>query len=186
MRITGGQYRSRVVKMPPGILRPAMDRMRESMFGVLTSATGGSLEGRSFLDLFSGSGIVALEAASRGANPVVLVEKDTQKGKVMRQNMGIASNQKLSLYLMSVEQFMARCKDKFHYIHLDPPFPLEGKTALMEQLDKADLLADGGIITIHYPREDRLPEHIGGLKRYDLRTYGRSYLGFYRRLASPS
>ncbi len=186
MRITGGQYRSRVVKMPPGILRPAMDRMRESMFGILASASGGSLEGCSFLDLFSGSGIVALEAASRGANPVVLVEKDTQKGKVMRENMSIASDQKLTLYLMSVEQFMARSKDKFDFIHLDPPFPLEGKTTLLEQLDKADLLTEGGTITIHYPREDRLGETIAGLERYDLRTYGRSYLGFYRRIASPA
>ena len=62
---------------PPGIIRPAMDRMRESMFAVL-----GPLERESFLDLFSGSGLVGLEAWSRGARPVVLVEKD--RGKPQR------------------------------------------------------------------------------------------------------
>ncbi|MFW6253274.1 MAG: RsmD family RNA methyltransferase, partial [bacterium] len=62
MRITGGSLRGRVVKVPPGEIRPTMDRMRESMFSIL-----GPLHGRSFLDLFGGSGIVALEAVSRGA-----------------------------------------------------------------------------------------------------------------------
>jgi 16S rRNA (guanine966-N2)-methyltransferase len=74
MRITGGQYRGRVVKCPPGVIRPAMDRMRESLFSIL-----GSLEGMSFLDMFSGSGVVGLEAASRGAKPVHVVEKDFKK-----------------------------------------------------------------------------------------------------------
>ena len=62
MRITGGLYSGRIVKMPEGDLkiRPAMDRMRESVFAVL-----GDLTGFSFCDLFSGSGIIGLEAASR-------------------------------------------------------------------------------------------------------------------------
>jgi 16S rRNA (guanine966-N2)-methyltransferase len=53
MRITGGEYRGRIVKCPPGVIRPAMDRMRESLFSIL-----GNLEGKSFLDIFSGSGVV--------------------------------------------------------------------------------------------------------------------------------
>jgi 16S rRNA (guanine966-N2)-methyltransferase len=67
MRITGGKYRGRIVEVPKGTLeiRPAMDRMRESVFAVL-----GDLSGLSFLDLFSGSGIIAMEAASRGAYPL--------------------------------------------------------------------------------------------------------------------
>ncbi len=71
MRITGGTIRGRRVVCPPGVIRPAMDRMRESMFSIL-----GPLDGFSFLDLFTGSGLVGLEAWSRGARPVVLVEKD--------------------------------------------------------------------------------------------------------------
>ena len=65
MRITGGLYRGRGIKCPPGVIRPAMDRMRESLFAVL-----GNITGCSFLDLFSGSGIVGIEAASRGAASV--------------------------------------------------------------------------------------------------------------------
>jgi 16S rRNA (guanine966-N2)-methyltransferase len=65
MRVTGGIYRGRIVKCPKGVIRPAMDRMRESMFSVL-----GYMDGLSFLDVFSGSGMIGIEAASRGALPV--------------------------------------------------------------------------------------------------------------------
>ena len=71
MRITGGELKGRIIKCPDGIIRPAMDRMRESVFAVL-----GPLNGASFLDLFSGSGTIAIEAVSRGASSVELVEKD--------------------------------------------------------------------------------------------------------------
>ena len=74
MRITGGTLKGRMIKGPDGIIRPAMDKMRESFFAIL-----GGLEGKAFLDLFSGSGIIALEAASRGAERVVLCEKDKIK-----------------------------------------------------------------------------------------------------------
>ena len=71
MRVTGGRYRGRTIKCPKGVIRPAMDRMRESLFNIL-----GNISGESFLDLFSGSGAVGIDAASRGAEPVLLVEKD--------------------------------------------------------------------------------------------------------------
>ncbi len=73
MRVTGGMYRGRRIDCPPGDIRPAMDRMRVSLFAVL-----GDLSGTSFLDLFSGSGVIGVEAASRGAAPVVLVERDAR------------------------------------------------------------------------------------------------------------
>ena len=74
MRITGGELRGRSIKCPDGVIRPAMDRMRESLFAIL-----GDLSGKSFLDLFSGSGTIAIEAVSRGASHVELVEKDKIK-----------------------------------------------------------------------------------------------------------
>ena len=74
MRITGGKLKGRIIECPDGIIRPAMDRMRESVFSIL-----GDLTGKSWLDLFSGSGTIAIEAASRGANPIELCEKDKIK-----------------------------------------------------------------------------------------------------------
>ena len=76
MRITGGKLKGRNIKCPDGVIRPAMDRMRESVFAIL-----GDLSGKSWLDLFSGSGTIAIEAVSRGATHVELCEKDKIKDK---------------------------------------------------------------------------------------------------------
>ena len=85
MRITGGTLCGRQVKVPGGLIRPAMDRMRESVFAVL-----GDLTGSSFLDIFSGSGIIALEAASRGAIYIEAVEMDPLKRKTLLENVKIS------------------------------------------------------------------------------------------------
>ena len=60
MRITGGKLKGRIIKCPDGVIRPAMDRMRESVFSII-----GDLTDKSWLDLFSGSGTIAIEAVSR-------------------------------------------------------------------------------------------------------------------------
>lgn len=82
MRIIAGRYGGRRLKVPPGIIRPAMDQMRESVFASL-----GNLEGARFLDLFAGSGSVGLEAASRGAALVVFVESDRKKIATLKENI---------------------------------------------------------------------------------------------------
>ncbi|NIZ41187.1 16S rRNA (guanine(966)-N(2))-methyltransferase RsmD [Entomospira entomophila] len=189
MRITGGEYRSRRVKMPPGVIRPAMDRMRESMFAIHMSHYGGSLEGLSFLDLFSGSGIVALEAASRGCHRIVLVEKDGQKRPTIMENLQILDDEIQSkLYLMSVEKFIRQPSfvETFDLIHLDPPFPLSQKFSYIQDVAKKRLLTDNGTLTIHYPKEDVLVELIDDLQCIDVRSYGQSQLAFYRRVTSPA
>lgn len=83
IRITGGRCRGRPLPAPvPASARPTAARVREALFNVL----GNDLEGRSFLDLFGGSGLVALEAASRGAAPVVVVERDPRAAAAIRAN----------------------------------------------------------------------------------------------------
>ena len=89
MRITGGKYCRRNVVCPPGVIRPAMDRMRESLFSIL-----GDLTGCSFLDLFSGSGCVAIEAASRGASQIHLVEMDRGKKATIEKNLSFVEEEK--------------------------------------------------------------------------------------------
>ena len=102
MRISGGALRGRTVACPPGTIRPAMERMRESLFAIL-----GELTGVSFLDLFSGSGLVGLEAYSRGARPVVLVERDAGKRRTIAANL--AGLDPLPRVIVApVERFLAR------------------------------------------------------------------------------
>lgn len=173
MRITGGIYRGRRITCPPGVIRPAMDRMRESMFSIL-----GPLEGCHFADIFSGSGLVGIEAASRGASLVHLVELDGGKRRTIEQNISFVECD-IRLFVTSAQKFIKRAKQQYDIIYLDPPFPMKGKQTLLQMVSDAKLLREGGMCLIHFPREDRLDTNIGSLVLHDERSYGRSILRFY-------
>ncbi|MEL3906514.1 MAG: 16S rRNA (guanine(966)-N(2))-methyltransferase RsmD [Treponema sp.] len=175
MRITGGTLKNRYVECPSGIIRPAMDRMRESLFAIL-----GDLEGKSFLDLFTGSGMCGLEAYSRGAYPVVLVEKDRNKFPVLLKNAALA-DKKLECKCMPVELYLRRSKAAFDIIYLDPPFPYQFHYDVLDTIMKSPILKEGGLVLMHRPKEKELPEQIGVLIRIDQRVYGRSIVDFYRK-----
>jgi 16S rRNA (guanine(966)-N(2))-methyltransferase RsmD len=155
-----------------------MDKMRESVFAIL----GGSLGGGSFLDLFSGSGIIGIEAWSRGAGEVVLVEKDPGKKRTLLQNAELVDGGHAKIHIMPVERYIKFCKEgPFDYIFLDPPFPYRFKTQLLEMIAASNLLGDAGTLLIHHPRENTLPDRTNGLVLSDRRIYGRSVVSFYRR-----
>ena len=175
MRITGGIYRGRIVKCPPGEIRPAMDRMRESLFSIL-----GDLSNRSFLDLFSGSGLVGIEAASRGAEPVHLVEMDKGKRKTIEQNISFVESD-IQLFMMPVQRFFSLAKQDYDIVYADPPFPLKDKTALVQTIAHKQMIAPDGLFIIHYPSEEKAlwPSHFENMDFIDERNYGRSLLRFY-------
>lgn len=175
LRITGGRYVRRRITVPKGEIRPAMDRMRTSLFAVL-----GDLSGLSFLDLFSGSGILGIEAASRGAAPVVLVERDAGKRATILANIAFVETP-IRLVVMAAERYIAGSSERFDVVFLDPPFRLAGKEELIRTIDERDLLREGGLLLIHHPEEEKLSDEIGRLGLADLRRYGRSIVRFYRR-----
>lgn len=183
MRITAGALRGRRVTVPPGIIRPAMDRMRESLFSIL-----GPLEGTAFLDLFCGSGIMALEAVSRGVVRATLVERDRGKRRVIEQNLELARGTTCPeprLVLAPVERFVAREKRRYDTIYLDPPFAYRFKADLLRRIAAADLLEPDGRVLIHFPAGDDLPDALGAVTCEDERSYGRSTVRFYRSPLDP-
>ncbi|MDA8424639.1 MAG: 16S rRNA (guanine(966)-N(2))-methyltransferase RsmD [Treponema sp.] len=177
MRITGGKYRGRTVEFAHGSLdiRPAMDRMRESLFAVL-----GELTGLSFLDLFAGTGILALEAASRGADPVVCVERDRDKFPVLLRNVGIAE-ERIECKAMPAERFLLRNRRPFDLVFCDPPFPYRYRDEILLSLAGGASLAPGGIALMHYPSEHPPSIDSEALTIEDERSYGRSHVRFYRK-----
>ena len=152
-----------------------MDRMRESVFAVL-----GDLTGLSFLDLFSGSGILGLEAASRGASPVVCIEKDPDKFPTLLRNVSIAE-ERIECHSMPVERFLLRNRLAFSIVFCDPPFPYKFREELLGRIEASATLTPGGLVLMHYPRGERLPDTIGNLGLVDLREYGRSIVRFYKK-----
>ncbi len=184
MRITGGVLAGRRISVPPGAIRPAMDRMRESLFSIL-----GPLDGYSFLDLFCGSGIMGLEALSRGATRVTLVERDRGKRRAILQNLAIAEESLCPhprLIVAPVERFVARAREPYDIVYVDPPFDYRHKANLLHRIVAAGLLEPDGRLLIHYPREETLPVELGdsdratGVTMDDERRYGRSTVRFYR------
>lgn len=178
MRITGGKLKGRIIKCPDGVIRPAMDRMRESVFAII-----GDLTGKSWLDLFSGSGTIAIEAASRGATDIELCEKDKIKVNTVLENVSITEKEldtKIKCHFMPVEYFVKRCKRQFDFIFFDPPFPYKFHEQLILETDKKNLLNKDGTILVHRPEEHFMPEKIGNLTRCDQRIYGRSIVDFYK------
>jgi 16S rRNA (guanine966-N2)-methyltransferase len=173
MRITGGTLCGRVVECPAGVIRPAMDRMRESLFAIL-----GDLTGKSFLDLFSGSGICALEASSRGADPVYLVEKDPLKIDTIIENVSIAEH-RIECKFMSVELFLKRTKESFDIIYIDPPFPYRFHESLVKMAGELPVLKPGGMAIMHRPKEREMGDRLKNMVRTDQRVYGRSIVDFY-------
>ena len=154
MRITGGSLSGRNVTCPPGVIRPAMDRMRESFYAIL-----GPLDGLSFLDLFTGSGCIGLEAYSRGAWPVRVVEKDGGKREVILKNLSMAER-RIDLSIMPAERFVKAWKESFDLIFLYPPFDYPYKAELLRRVLESRLVHLGTHIYMHVPDEDDIPAEI--------------------------
>ena len=115
IRITGGTHRGRPLPHPvPATARPTSSRVREAIF----SMVGQDLSGWSMLDLFGGSGLMALESASRGATPVTVVERDARAAATVRANaaaLGVALR-------VRVEDAGRAALDPADFVFLDPPY----------------------------------------------------------------
>ena len=140
IRITGGEWRSRLISVPDAAteiaLRPTPDRVRETLFNWL----GHDLRGLSCLDLFAGSGILGFEAASRGAGPVVMIEKDRRAFAALKKNAASFDCEHLKLHCADALKFAPISPDdKFDLVFLDPPYgrgTLEQIAPRLEQLAK--------------------------------------------------
>ena len=152
-----------------------MDQMRESVFACL-----GDIEGRSFADIFAGSGIIALEAASRGAAYIEAVENDPLKRKTLLQNAAI-SPVRIHCRFISAELFVQRSKKPFDFLFLDPPFPYQFKWELLNRIALSSLVSNESTILLHRPAEDSQDTTIDTkLTRFDSREYGRSVVDFFK------
>ena len=154
IRIIGGDLRSRVIKFPDAEgLRPTPDRVRETLFNWL----GQSLHGRTCLDLFAGSGALGFEAASRGAESVVMVESNPAVCRALQDNLNIFGCTNVFLRCQDGLEFISRDARQYDVIFLDPPFGGDQLPRLLEilphHLDGTGLLylESGSPIEIRFP-----------------------------------
>jgi 16S rRNA (guanine(966)-N(2))-methyltransferase RsmD len=141
VRIIGGAWRGRVVRFPPGdALRPTPDRVRETLFNWL----GQDLSGKRCLDLYAGTGALALEAASRGAALAVAVDRRREAIAAIRANAATFGATALDAQVADVREFLARDTRTFDVIFADPPFADDPWPWLLPAC--AGHLADGGFV----------------------------------------
>jgi len=131
LRIIGGKYRSRVLRVAarPG-LRPTPDRVRETLFNWL----GQDLSGLACLDLFAGSGALGFEAASRGAVRVVMVEQDRTALAALNRSRAALGAEQVLIVAGDANAFLAREKECFDVVFLDPPFRQNAVPDLLAKL----------------------------------------------------
>jgi len=172
--ISGSAKGKRLAAFPGGTIRPTPDRVREALFSILTSRMG-SLEGKTALDLFAGTGAMALEALSRGCRRAVLVDQGAQAVRIISSNLKTCGFEELATLVRGdVLQVLPRLKGEgpFDLIFLDPPYGRDLVPKVVKSVSDLGLLTSEGILCAESAREDAVPETIGALVRFDQRHYG--------------
>ena len=122
MNITGGKYNRQKIKAPDeSITRPTLSKVRMSVFNTLASIT--DFEGKSFLDMYAGSGIMGLEALSRGVERVVGIEKNRKVYNITKSNyFQYQKMHNLKLIFGDSLKVCSKFSEKFDIIYIDPPY----------------------------------------------------------------
>src|SRR5450759_921815 len=152
VRIIGGDWRSRLISFPARTdLRPTHDRVRETLFNWL----GQDLTGKTCLDLFAGSGALGLEAASRGAKRVVMVERDPVAFHALQANVGVLNAAAVELKRADALEFLRADDGTYDVVFLDPPFRADYLPQVLPAL--IPRLAAGAMVHVEAPRAPALP-----------------------------
>ncbi|MGO4958062.1 RsmD family RNA methyltransferase [Luteococcus sp. Sow4_B9] len=189
-RIIAGSAGGMRLQAPTGErTRPTTDRVREALFSTLATWNGNSdagadehLAGIAFCDLFAGSGGVGLEAASRGAAPVVLVEHDQPTVRLVKAN---AARTRLHVEVVAaqVDSFLQREGRSFDVIWLDPPYPFTNEQ-ISHTLELAlTRLVHNGLLVLERSARSGVPDFPEGTEHW-ARSYGETTLHFCQREAN--
>jgi len=179
MRIIAGEMRSRTIVAPKGLdTRPTLDRTRESLFSIIQA----DVPGAAVLDLYTGSGALALEALSRGAEKAVLVDCSREASKAVNTNLDTLKVRDRAEFLYMKDEaavtLLGSRREKFDLVFLDPPYRMDTVPAC-EWLHKAGVLKEAALIVIEH-LDDADPVPPSCYRRTDRRKYRDTAISFYR------
>ncbi len=178
MRIVGGRYRGRRLMAPEGFdVRPTSDRAREALFNILEHGAP-PLRGSRFLDLFAGTGAVGLEAGSRGAAAVLLIESDPEAVRTIRANLKRMHEPKDVRLLVRDATRPGPPPHPFDIAFLDPPYRSGLAATAIQALTDGWLAPDARVIVELAANEAFEPP--AGLKPEQERRYGAARFVFFR------
>ncbi len=179
LRITAGWAKGRVIQAPAGkATRPTSAVLREALFGILAP----KLENALVLDLFCGSGAMALEALSRGAQRAVLVDKDKKALITAKQNAhSLGMDEQCSFYLKDYKTALSLLKEqpeRFDLIYIDPPYQA-GYYGQALQGVFPHLVAPGGVVVLEHAFGDAMPASTENYQQIRTKKYGTRAITIY-------
>lgn len=180
LRVSTGSVRGRRLRTPRGLLtRPTSGKVRKALFDILGERIGDAV----FLDLFSGTGGVGIEAVSRGASRAVLVERDPAALSVLRRNVGdCGMSPQIEILPSDVDRMikdLTARRFRADIVYCDPPYAYRAMKKLLKRLGRGDIIRPTGVLIIEHDRKSDPGELIGTLRRHRRYTYGSTQLSVY-------
>jgi 16S rRNA (guanine966-N2)-methyltransferase len=188
MRVIAGKYRSRRLQSLPGMdLRPTSDRLRETLFDVLSAGKPSALEGSLWIDLYAGTGAVGIEALSRGAGMVYFVESSAPGAALIRRNLqslGLETDfQVLEINSDRALRKLEAQGAQADVVFLDPPYRMQAEYRhVLSLLAHSKLLKPSATIIAEHQRKFDPGEVFQSMARYRKLEQGDSALSFYRKI----
>lgn len=175
MRIVGGKYKGRTLLQFDGEdIRPTSDKVRESLFNIIQF----KIYGKSFLDLFCGTGAMGIEALSRGAAEVVFNDYSKKSLSLLKKNLEkVKVEGGYSVINYDAVSFLNGNQKTFDFIYVDPPYKSDLGIKCLNAISNS--LNVGG--TVIFEDEKPFMDKIDGLKITDSRKYGRVHLTFFEK-----
>ena len=181
MRIVAGSARGRPLVAPASITRPTSDRAREGIFSTLEHLLG-TLHQKRVLDLYAGTGAIGLEAASRGASEVDLIESDPRATAVCRANVTSLGFVGVKVYSMTVEKWLSSVTPDSPYdlVVLDPPYETSNEIVetMLTALIAPHWLVEGAVIAVERSAKSAEFDWPAGLKAIRGRQYGHALVRY--------
>jgi len=176
LRIVGGTYRGRKIEVSKGFDgRPTTDFAREALFNIL--ANHFDFEEIRVLDLFSGTGSISFEFASRGCREIDLVDINSRSVRFIARVAAELQMQQIHPVRMDVFRFLSICKKQYHLIFADPPYDLINLEEIPDKVFQHQLLIDGGWFILEHSRTHHFHHHS---LFHEERNYGSVHFSFFR------
>ncbi|MBQ7667907.1 MAG: 16S rRNA (guanine(966)-N(2))-methyltransferase RsmD [Clostridia bacterium] len=178
MRIISGKHRGRKLLTLDGfdITRPTADRVKESLFNILSTKVIDAV----VLDMFAGSGALGLESLSRGAKECVFIDSDKKAADIVKKNISLCGEEDKS-QVINLDYKVALKKlenKKFDLVFIDPPYSKDIETIALGMLN--DKLSEDAIVVVEIDEKDDVQDKVGNLVKCDSRKYGRTIISFFK------
>jgi 16S rRNA (guanine(966)-N(2))-methyltransferase RsmD len=175
LRIIGGTYKGRIITPVAGLkARPTTDFARESLFNILSNRV--DFKSISVLDLFSGTGAIGFEFASRGAVVVHMIEKDHKHITGIRHITEKFGFTNIKPVHIDVKAFLKTCRFKYDIVFADPPYDLEWLTGIPDMVISSGVMKENGFFILEHPKALRFGDHASF---YEHRNYGSVNFSFF-------